>query len=340
MNKKPLFSICMPVYNGETYIGDAINSVINQEFTSWELVIVDDGSTDDTWKICKLFSEKDNRIRVFRKNNQGALAARQYAIQFTKGDYILFIDADDYYEKYALRKLYETVEACEVDIILFGYNEVDGSTIQTYKNHFQPGYIEKQIILSTVISGPKINSMCTKAIRAKLMKGDKTDYSEFYSTCFGEDKIQFFYPLTYATSFVYIDCGLYNYRINNQSISHKRYSKAIIEKRCQMQVWKLLRSYMTLWSRDSKDDIEQYAAYCLRNLINIYSTSCNIEGGKELVKSIDWIKYIPEEVFGNKCSCYFERKNRIKLWCIKHKITNVFTLNSFVQKVLRKIKRG
>ena len=96
---KPLISIIMPCYNQAKYIGEAIDSVLSQTFTNWELVIVDDGSTDDSYSIMKEYAGRDERILYIHQENQGLSAARNEGIKCSHGKYILPLDADDFIHK-------------------------------------------------------------------------------------------------------------------------------------------------------------------------------------------------------------------------------------------------
>ena len=95
MQSKPVFSIIMPVYNVEQYISEAIESVLNQSFKDFELLIINDGSTDNSPKIAEYFKEKDSRILIFHQKNQGLSAARNFGIKNAKGTFIYFMDSDD-----------------------------------------------------------------------------------------------------------------------------------------------------------------------------------------------------------------------------------------------------
>lgn len=95
MDEYPLISIILPVYNGEKYLTQAINSVLTQSYPNWELFIIDDGSSDSTPAICDEFAEKDHRIIVFHKPNGGVNAARATGVDNASGKYLTFLDADD-----------------------------------------------------------------------------------------------------------------------------------------------------------------------------------------------------------------------------------------------------
>ena len=92
-----LASIIIPAYNAERYISEAIESVINQTYTNWELIIVNDGSTDNTEKIAQSYAQKDSRITYITQENKGVSVARNIGYNASKGDYLGFLDADDYW---------------------------------------------------------------------------------------------------------------------------------------------------------------------------------------------------------------------------------------------------
>ena len=115
------FSIILPVFNREKSVSDAIHSVINQRFSDWELVIIDDGSQDQTYEVCKKLASKDNRIQLRHQTNQGVSAARNHGLRIASGEYILFLDSDDLLKQNALELLDETIQSCiNPDLICFG----------------------------------------------------------------------------------------------------------------------------------------------------------------------------------------------------------------------------
>ncbi len=102
MNNLPLVSIIMPAYNAQQYIKESIESVINQTYTNWELIIINDGSTDSTADTIKSFEDK--RIILIEQENRGVSAARNRGLEIAKGEYITFLDADDMFPKYAIEE--------------------------------------------------------------------------------------------------------------------------------------------------------------------------------------------------------------------------------------------
>ena len=102
---KPKISILISAYNAEKYLAECIQSVLNQNYDSYELIIVNDGSTDGTLDICKNYEETNSHVRVFSWENKGLILARRKGIELSRGEYILFLDADDCYEKDAFNNI-------------------------------------------------------------------------------------------------------------------------------------------------------------------------------------------------------------------------------------------
>ena len=118
-------SVIVPVYNGETYIRECITSVINQTFSDWELLLIDDGSSDKTYEICCGFSNTDTRIKAIRKQNGGVSSARNLGLDLSAGEFIIFLDADDYWiDDSFLQKMVAAAEAEQLDIIRGEYKAV------------------------------------------------------------------------------------------------------------------------------------------------------------------------------------------------------------------------
>ena len=113
-----LISVIMPVYNVESYVVRSINSVLNQTYKNLELIIVDDGSTDRSGMICDQFMEKDGRVRVIHQENGGLSHARNTGLAMAIGDYVSFIDSDDFYEIHFIEYLYQSCveNDCEIGI--------------------------------------------------------------------------------------------------------------------------------------------------------------------------------------------------------------------------------
>ena len=120
---KPLISIIIPVYNVEKYINCCIDSIVNQTYRNIEVIIVDDGSTDDSLKICNLYSQQDKRVKTFHKENSGLSDARNFGFKQSTGEYILFIDSDDFWiDNHQLDTLINTINNRYHNYDFIGFN--------------------------------------------------------------------------------------------------------------------------------------------------------------------------------------------------------------------------
>lgn len=126
MDISSLISIIIPVYNVEKYLCQCLDSVIIQTYTNWELILINDGSEDNSSAICDYYASKDNRIKLIHKLNTGVSDTRNYALDIAVGKYIIFMDADDHWAlDTALEQLFNIAEENDLDIIRGEYNTID-----------------------------------------------------------------------------------------------------------------------------------------------------------------------------------------------------------------------
>ena len=122
-----MISVIIPVYNVEAYLKECVDSVLAQTYTDYEIILVDDGATDSSGGICDEYANRDSRIQVIHQENGGLSAARNTGLEHSLGDYIYFLDSDDYIEKETLESLVHCIKAENPDFIFFdGYNFFDG----------------------------------------------------------------------------------------------------------------------------------------------------------------------------------------------------------------------
>lgn len=130
-----MISIIVPVYNTEQYLLRCFDSILSQSFTDFELLLIDDGSTDGSGTICDSYAEKDNRIRVFHKENGGVSSARNLGLNEAQGEWICFVDSDDELLPNGLQIMTDGISN-EVDMIMAGYHEFEGETLLTDTSKF------------------------------------------------------------------------------------------------------------------------------------------------------------------------------------------------------------
>ena len=130
----PRFSIIIPVYNTEKYLDRCLSSVFNQTFSDYEVIVVNDGSTDSSEEIVNEYKDNHSNLKYFYKKNGGLSSARNYGVSKSCGEYILFLDSDDYYELDLLLKLNDSIDDC--DVVRFGVQDIcDDGTIVKYTEH-------------------------------------------------------------------------------------------------------------------------------------------------------------------------------------------------------------
>ena len=136
MNNQLLISVIIPVYNAEKFLHKCLNSVLKQTYENFELILVNDGSKDNSLQICQEWSLKDSRVKTIDQKNQGPGAARNTGLVAANGDYIYFLDSDDFIEDDLLATAIKSIEEFKYDMIIFGFNKltIDGKRISTIKH--------------------------------------------------------------------------------------------------------------------------------------------------------------------------------------------------------------
>lgn len=207
----------MPVYNAETFLHRSIKSIINQTYQNWELIIIDDGSTDNSSLICDSYANCDNRIRVIHKKNEGVSVARQLGINEARGEYSIHCDADDWVEPNMLEDLYKLAKYEDSDIVISDYF-INQSKKEIIRKQ-DPKTLDSHKILLKFFSNELLGSLWNKLIRTKLYKTYNItfftgiDYCEDLLIC-----VQLFSNSNLKIS--YIPNGYYHYFMNNSSITH------------------------------------------------------------------------------------------------------------------------
>lgn len=240
-----LLSVLVPVYNVEAYLEKCLDSIVNQADSNFEIIIIDDGSTDRSGEICDLYQNKyPNLITVLHKHNQGLLLARRDAFRIAKGDYFICCDSDDMLEPHSLKKLREYIEKTNCDLVLYNaYRMFPDKKLPYFEHIFEDRYVfsctEKEKVYCCFLSTHSINSMCQKAIRRDLIDNHQ-DYSKWAYVSNGEDSLQSIYLFAKAKQIGYIDDFLYDYRCNESSMTrnfNKSYYSTFKNINC------LIRSY-------------------------------------------------------------------------------------------------
>ena len=212
---KPLISVIIPVYNVERYLHQCVKSVINQSFSNIEIILVNDGSTDSSGAICDEYLVLDQRIKVIHQKNGGLSAARNSGLANAYGEYVWFVDSDDWIDEHACTKLNACATTNNCDVIAFShvrYNEDENN----YTNVF---YQKKQLFLNGndfINSTPFFfTSACTNIYSLSFLK--KHDFKFKVGQLYEDDYFNLSI-FAYVNSVVMLADALYFYRIRKLSI--------------------------------------------------------------------------------------------------------------------------
>ena len=236
-------SVIIPVYNVEPYLKETLNSVIQQSYPDIEIICVNDGSTDGSYIQLQEFAAKDSRIKIVSHDNKGLYAARQTGIKEAKGEYILFLDGDDWLEDDTCKKIASFAQETDADIIQYGlYVETpdkDSAEAKWFDGWFnvKTDRIEGgEAIIQACYEEKRIPwNVATKAIKTELFKKAVSYQDELRINAL-EDFITCFYVFFFAKTWCRIDNKFYHYRLGT-GMSTKR-TVSIQDLRSDLQVFK------------------------------------------------------------------------------------------------------
>lgn len=308
------YSICIPVYNVEKYLAQCLDSIMNQEFTDYEVILIDDGSTDKSAEICDEYQEKySNIIRVVHKQNEGLLAARIEAYQLVKGDYCLCVDSDDYLETNYLSTIDEMISKYDPDFVLFDLYYNDGNhswSINKESNGLLPRILYRDLVfLKTTLLEISFNSwsMCAKCMKREFIH----NFYELkkYSIAYGEDTLQTIILYNHAKTFVYINDKLYNYRTKS-GMTYKQPSKRVYDFR---SIVDMMNELCRDWTENIDYTRKVYFTKILaEHFMNIIQTSDTLKETKERARLV-FSNEIRDYLIFDQPSIGFKKKVVLKM---------------------------
>lgn len=211
LNTDLKISVIMPVYNAEKYLEQCIESVLNQTYLHWELIIIDDGSTDNSAEICRLYINKDPRIKLILQENSGVSTARNVGISHAQGAYIAFIDADDAYSSEQLERMIEKT-GNDIDLVYADYFNLTGQKLTASREKVVEGIVDRETFIDYVL----IHSVFTTVWRG-LFRASVCKMCTFSSLKFCEDLFFILEFASYAKRVSLVNEAYYHYRRDNLS---------------------------------------------------------------------------------------------------------------------------
>lgn len=223
--KKIKFSVIVPVYNAEKYIAECIESVLNQTFSDLELLLVDDGSPDNSGAICDEYAAKDSRVKVFHQENGGVCAARNTGLDNATGEYVSFVDSDDYLESNALEILYNDILTHNADVscaLMAGDDNQDKANL---KNGVYEVWQESDALKNALLDNRFTYSSCAKLFKRALIGDMRFEVGRKIH----EDSFFVFSCFLKQPTVVVRNIAVYNYRNNSYSASHAEFSEKFFD---------------------------------------------------------------------------------------------------------------
>ncbi|MEB3024618.1 MULTISPECIES: glycosyltransferase family 2 protein [unclassified Parvimonas] len=213
-------SVIVPVYNVEKYVKKCLESISNQTYKNIEIIIVNDGATDNSEKICREFVGNEDRAKLYTKENGGLSSARNHGMQFVTGNYVLFIDSDDYISEEMIEELYNNIKAESADVSVCGVYNVysDGQSPQCKEEIYfscdRDGFLKEYFI------GEKIpGTICNKLISYEIASKISFPVGKIYEDAFYQFKL-----VKYAKKYVVTTKPYYYYFHRENSITTKPYT--------------------------------------------------------------------------------------------------------------------
>ena len=284
--KKNLISVIIPIYNVEEYLEKCIDSIVMQTYENLEIILVNDGSPDNCSDICEKWEKKDSRVIYLQKKNGGLSSARNYGIEHCSGDYIVFVDSDDYIENNMIEELYNNLKENDSDVAICGFYNVKNekkSAVKYSKTKFVASNMEKfenlynEYYLPTTIAWNKIY---------KRHIFDKIRYAEGK---YHEDEFIIFDILKIADKISYNLIPLYNYLYRTGSIT-KRFTLKRLD--CLEAIEKRNDYYV----KNKRDDLiylnMQSELNIIATFLTEYYSSKNNSCDKNIIIDFEFIRFL------------------------------------------------
>ncbi len=311
-----LISVIVPIYNGEKYLEECLESIINQTYKNLQIILIDDGSKDKSGKICDEYAKKDNRIEVIHKENAGVSVARNTGLDNARGEWITFIDADDSVEKDFCKKLMQK-ETNDVDCIMCGYNRlINDKKIEIksigFSNKFEDS---RKYLISSLNPQTGVGFSHMKIIRMSAIGNIR--FNDNLKVA--EDALFNIQLSGNIRKINFVDEKLYNYRLNTNS-TVKKYDDKYTEK--YLKAMEECGKYIRIKYSNDSEIIQNYYNFVAYHVLLIAVNYCynpqNLNKRKTLKKICKEAIFSDGIIKSNYENLSLTRK--ITLFTIKYKL--------------------
>lgn len=270
-------SVIVPIYNAELYLKKCLDSIINQTYSNFEVILINDGSTDKSKDICMEFCENDERLIYIEQENKGLSSARNIGISKSSGDYICFVDSDDYIEKELFKKTIHAIDQYNADIIIYGrYKDYGTKIVKVFESRSDKIY-KKEVVLKKMLSGIKMDfSVCDKIFKKELWKSIR-----FPVGLTAEDMLTVPYVIEQAKKIVKIKGCYYYYRYTPNSITTSKFNQHTFDSIRAIEFFenKYLKGKLDERLHLNAFKVIQYTFY-IQKLISLDENNINYERNK------------------------------------------------------------
>lgn len=278
-----LISIVIPVYNVSNYLRQCLDSVINQTYKNIEILLINDGSTDDSLEICIEYKNNDNRITIISQENLGISEARNKGISASKGTYLFFVDSDDWIDLNACEIAYAKMKSLQLDVVLFSYykeysQKVESKFILPNEAQFEGKEVHKLRrrlvgLYENELQNPEhADSLVTiwgKLYKSSIIKDNAISFEDCKVVGTAEDMLFNVHYFKFVNKAFYIHKCLYHYRKNNNTSFTTKYKSEL------QQQWKNLFYKLEQLLGDDKFDKEYKQAFHNRVSLSIIGLGLN-----------------------------------------------------------------
>lgn len=317
MEYTPSISVIIPVYKAEKYLHRCVDSFLKQTFSDFEVLLIDDGSPDNSGKICDAYSVLDKRIRVFHKTNGGVSSARQYGLDYAEGEYVIHADPDDWVEPTMLEELYQNAIQNNADMVICDFYVVNYNKVSYIEQ--RPKQLTHEVVLKDMFDNLH-GSCCNKLIKRILLKKWNIKFPASFTFC--EDLFFNCSLLLHNIKITYLPKAFYYYdqSINNNSLV-KTYSSETYNRDVQ-----LLSSFITLFKDDAY--LQELAKNKFSYLIIKRAFLSGIFSSSEFKKLCS--KY--------KCYVFHEGKNKFS-WLLYFSCEGLYSVAYNIYKIYNKMSK-
>lgn len=316
------FSIVVPIYNVEQYLEECIKSIVQQSYTNFELILVDDGSPDNCLEICNKYQKSDNRIRVIHKDNGGLVSARKAGIKVATGDYAVCVDSDDWIDKDYLLSIHKVIKEYDPEIVCFNHTEVTSNGNIEWRSPYREGYYTKQQIIDEIYPNLIYSengktfpaAIWSKVYKIGLYRDEQLAVDNQIKI--GEDVACTVPCVAKANSIYILDHSLYHYRRNNISMTKNRkpfpwYGPSLIYEHHKNRLVNMEEQF--------REQIDRRTVHALLNVVKsqFYRKESYFALRREIVQKLN------DKIYKSVLQkCHYRKRSAMAFFhfCLKHKM--------------------